>query len=408
MLSKINFQPMPLRFLLYTEWILLCCCGSLVILEVLETGQFPVLHLLILAALGGLGLVIPTGSNLIKIAYTALGIGLIFYGSNCGYIHILPMLYLIVAIRSCFLFSPLGYWSIAALTLILFLRQEVQGAQTLSQLVQPQYHLQVWIQPMSETVMYGLAVFVVIKLSNVLLSERKLWTELNTAHEHLKKCARQGEELAAAQERIRIVRNIHDSVGHFLTSLRAHLQAAIDRCQHNYAIDEIQPYLDQASQLTAAALKEVRDSVRAVRSEGKSIPDSIVDLVQRFESGSGISTQLNADITVSPSPSISEAVYRIVQEALTNIQRHAGATVVRVTLTTNQDWLRVEVIDDGCGFENSQSTAGVGLIGMRERIAMLHGFFAIETRLDQGCRVIADIPLSLNAQEVLNDSFIIG
>lgn len=87
-------QPVPFRFLLYTEWVMLASCGSLAVIEALEQHRLPVQHLLILASIGLLGLMLPSGTG-VKVLYTAIEVSLIFYGTQLGYLHILPTLYLI-------------------------------------------------------------------------------------------------------------------------------------------------------------------------------------------------------------------------------------------------------------------------------------------------------------------------
>ncbi|MCC5660512.1 hypothetical protein LC608_26740 [Nostoc sp. XA010] len=96
-------RPNPFRFLLYTEWVMLTCCGSLAVIEGLKHRSIPVQHVLILVLLGLMGLRLPGGHAWVKVLYTAIAIILIFSGTVLGYLHILPTLYLIVVIRSCFL-----------------------------------------------------------------------------------------------------------------------------------------------------------------------------------------------------------------------------------------------------------------------------------------------------------------
>ncbi len=108
-------RPNPVRFLLYTEWLMLMSCGSLAVMEMLEKGRLPIQHVLILALLGLMGWVLPSGKPFEKVIYMAIEVGLIFYGTLLGYLHILPSLYLIVVIRSCFIFDLPGRWAAAFL-----------------------------------------------------------------------------------------------------------------------------------------------------------------------------------------------------------------------------------------------------------------------------------------------------
>jgi hypothetical protein len=110
--SMLKTRPNPVRFLLYTEWLMLMSCGSLAVMEMLEAGRVPIQHVLILLLLGLMGWVLPSGKPWEKVAYTAIKIGLIFYDILLGYLRILPSLYLIVVIRSCFIFDLPGRWAI--------------------------------------------------------------------------------------------------------------------------------------------------------------------------------------------------------------------------------------------------------------------------------------------------------
>ena len=94
-------------------------------------------------------------------------------------------------------------------------------------------------------------------------------------------------------------------------------------------------------------------------------------------------------------PEIETALYRIVQESLTNIVKHARATNVSVVLTRKDDSVSVLVEDDGVGFEPGRTRdGGIGLVGMRERVALLGGRLAIESRPGAGTTFVAEVPLT--------------
>lgn len=393
MFSELKLQPTPFRFLLYTEWVLLGSCGTLAIIEAFEKGAIQVQHTLILFALWGLGLVLPTGNHISKIIYTALEIGLIFYGAMRGYLHILPMLYLIVVIRACFLFAPSGRWTIAGIVFTLFLGHQVRYVQSITRLVNVDYQQRFWMHLIGETLMFGLALFLVLKLANALLSERELRSELEITHNQLQQYAQKDKELAAAIERNRIARNIHDSLGHVLSALNAQLQAAVELWRNQYSAERIQPFLEQAHQLGMDAMAEVRNSVRALYDQ-KQLPlnEAIAELVDRFQSGTGISVELSIDVRETLPAATSEAVYRVVQEALTNIHKHAQATAVEVRIQSSFNAIEARIIDNGCGFRHRDST-GFGLPGMQGRVAALDGILEVMTEPGQGCQITIKLPL---------------
>lgn len=396
MLCTLKFQPTPFRFLLYLEWVLLGSCGTLAIVEAFEKQHVPVQHFLILLTLWVMGLGLPMGSRLVKIIYTGLEIGLIFYGAMMGYLHILPMLYLIVAIRSCFLFAPLGRWAVAGFTLLLYLLHQVRYVHNITQLVPPEYQQRFWMHLIGETLMFGLGLFLVLKLANALLSERRFKEQLATTHRQLQHYAQQAEELATLQERTRIARNIHDSLGQVLVVLHTQIQAAAALWKRDP--ERAEPFLEKAEREAVTAMQEVRRSVAALREETlaeQPLTEAIAELVDTFREGTGIHTKLKMTVDVPLSAPISHALYRIVQEALTNIYKHAQASVVELQLEARSNTVQVQVSDDGCGFHRNGSTgSGFGLQGIRERVAALGGHFEMATEPGQGCRVSIEVPLS--------------
>lgn len=260
-----KIQPHPFRFLLVAEWILLGSCGSLAVVEVFQDQTIPVEHILILVLLGLMGLTLPNGSLAVRVAYTSIEIGLIALGTSLGYLHILPTLYLIVVIRSCFLFKSVGRWVVAGLVFILFLLGELNYAQRASpELAEQQLDFLVHIM-MSQTLVFGLGIFLVLQLVNKLLVERQIKQQLALAHEQLQEHSQKIEDLAAVQERNRIARDIHDSLGHTLTSLNIQLQTAVKLWQKSP--EQAHTFLVQAQKLGAIAMKEVRQSVDTLRAD---------------------------------------------------------------------------------------------------------------------------------------------
>lgn len=260
----------------------------------------------------------------------------------------------------------------------------------------------------AETLMFGLGLFLVLMLVNTLLSERETQEELATAHQQLRQYAFQAEELATAQERNRIARDIHDSLGHALTALNVQLQTAVLLWQQEP--DRAEPFLQQARRLGVTAMQEVRKSVQALREENRveqSLAETIAAVVDDFRQGTGIETQMQvigqtAEIAhASISPAIVNALYRIVQEALTNIYKYAQATTVKVEIEVTSKIVRLIVVDNGRGFDKGSATGkGFGLQGMQERIAALGGAFTLKTEPRQGCRIEVEIPLSTIVPEV--------
>lgn len=388
-------QPQPFRFLLYTEWVMLASCGVMAAIEAWQQQRIPVQHILILMSLGVMGWLLPSGKTVVRYLYTAIEIGLIFYGTTLGYLHILPTLYLIVLIRSCFLFEPPGRWIVAGISLLLFLVHQVQYINTITPLMLPDVEQQrIWMHQVAEVLMFGLGLFFVSQLVNTLLIERRTQEQLALAHEQLRQYTLQIEELAAVQERNRIAREIHDSLGHALTTLNVQLQTAIKLWQRNPT--EAKPFLEQAQRLGTVAMKEVRQSVKTLRADADTeepLEQAIAALVQDFRQGTGVAVSTQIDLPAVLPAQTAKTIYRVIQEALTNICKHAHATTVQLQLQQTAGKICLTIADNGRGFRLQTSSSGFGLYSMRERIAALEGTFQIESQPGSGCCINVELPL---------------
>lgn len=152
----------------------------------------------------------------------------------------------------------------------------------------------------------------------------------------------------------------------------------------------------EAKQLGTQALQDVRRSLSTLRAnplQGQPLNSAIAKTLQEFHQTTGIA--LKTDIgAAQPLPvDLATAVYRILQESLTNIARHSQATEVSVALTYQPHQLQLQVEDNGQGFEPAQNTSGFGLQGMRERAAALGGELSLESQPEQGCRLQVQLPL---------------
>jgi signal transduction histidine kinase len=393
LLPKIRSNPF--QFLLYTEWVMLASCMGMAVFEAWEQQSIPVQHIVILVLLGVMGVMLPTDRTSIKYLYTAIEIGLIFFGTVLGYLHILPTLYVIVMIRSCFLFPPIGRWIVAGVSFILFSFHQIQYVKTFLPLGLPDAYIQrIWMHQIAEYLMFGLVIFLVSQLVNTLLAERKTQQQLSLAHEQLQQYALQIEDLAAVQERNRIAREIHDSLGHALTNLNIQLQTVVKLWQHDQ--NQARLFLDHAQQLGKLAIQEVRQSVSALRvdaSEKPTLDSAIASLMEDFRQSTGITIAHTIEIEALLPPQVVKTLYRIVQEALTNICKYAQATQVRLELRATPDGVHLTIEDNGHGFCPETHSHGFGLQGMRERVAALNGMFGLKTAPGSGCQITVSLPL---------------
>ncbi len=399
--ATLNTQTIPFRFLLYTEWVMLGSCGVMALIEAWQTQRIPVVHLLILLTLLAMGLALHKVKPSLAYLYTALQMGLILLGTTLGYLHILPTLYLIVLIRSCFLFEPPGRFIVAGLSFVFFAIHQVQYLATIMPLSLPTLNEQrIWMHQFAEFLMFGLSLVLISRLVSTLITERRTQEKLAHAHHQLRQYSLQIEELAAVQERNRIAREIHDSLGHALTSLNVQLQTGLKLWRRNP--EEAHAFLEQAQQLGTMAMQEVRQSVSALRADERPEPpleEAIATLLQEFQQSTGIPIHSSIHLTTLLSPEVSRALYRLTQEALTNVCKHAKATEVRLDLKAELNQVYLAIADNGRGFSYPQITSGYGLQGMKERVDAVNGDFHLQTSPGQGCQITITLPLNHQLSE---------
>ena len=220
----------------------------------------------------------------------------------------------------------------------------------------------------------------------------KLVNDLADANQSLRAYALQAEELAITKERNRLAREIHDGLGHYLTTIFMQVQAA--RAVMKIDPQKSQDSLATAQNLTQEALVDVRQSVSALRdsdSERLPLPEEIGNLLRGCESA-GISTELK--VLGSPrvlTPQAQLTYYRAVQEGINNTVKHARATLLAVVLDYSQSE-RVKLILQDNGVGAHEMDGGFGLIGIRERVTLLYGEFNILTAPGQGFRLEVSLP----------------
>lgn len=199
----------------------------------------------------------------------------------------------------------------------------------------------------------------------------------------------QAREAGIAEERSRVSREIHDTVAQDLVAIIAQLDAASDETDAS-ARDR---RLATVSTTARAALAEARRAVRALASprlDAADLPLALDDLLGSWRTASGLDGELRVK-GVAAATGRDDALLRIVQEALANAARHARASRADVALTYG-DGVRVEVADDGVGFDTDAVTRGFGLIGMRDRMASVGGWLEVASAPGEGTRVIAWVP----------------
>jgi signal transduction histidine kinase len=205
---------------------------------------------------------------------------------------------------------------------------------------------------------------------------------------------------AQEEERRSLARELHDAVGQALTAIKMEMGVALRGADVDSRTRES---LEQARAIAESTLQSVRDLSQLLHPsmlDDFGLPDALRAYLRSVSGRSPIQTQLTLERMDDRLPQeIEVCVYRIVQEALTNVARHSGATVCTVSVIRREDALHVLIEDDGYGIGSdvlngaSAARRGLGLVGMRERAQALNGTFLIENRREGGTRVGVTLPV---------------
>jgi len=225
-------------------------------------------------------------------------------------------------------------------------------------------------------------------------SERRVRNEAEAALEEVRQGHRQLEALSRRlvdlqeAERRALARELHDEVGQILASLKLHLENGM----------ALAP--ERAQALLGDLVGRVRNlsmDLRPPMLDELGLAPTLLWHFERYQAQTGVHVDFHLHEPVGRlAPEVETAAFRIVQEALTNVARHARVQAVIVSLETNADRLELRIEDRGVGFrpEEAWAAGSSGLIGMRERARLLGGRFRVESAPGAGTRVTADLPSS--------------
>jgi signal transduction histidine kinase len=234
-----------------------------------------------------------------------------------------------------------------------------------------------------------------ISLSWMIIAERK-------SRKRAEDLAQEVEALAANLERSRIAREIHDSLGHTLTTLDVQLEVAQKLRQRNP--EQALQALDTAKTLASQCLEDVRRALQTMRQSDFDLKEALYLLIAQAKRNHAFTIHLELDLPALPLQT-SHQIYCIVQEGLMNIQKHAQATEVKLQAWATDNFLALELEDNGQGFELGCSRTGFGLRGIEERVQLLGGQLKINTTKGQGTHILVTIP---RYRELKNDSSVIS
>ncbi len=249
-----------------------------------------------------------------------------------------------------------------------------------------------WTMALSGGIAYLAAMVFVAVFTLLLISQQRAREELSAANQKLREYATRVEELATAQERNRLAREIHDGLGHYLTAINIQIKAA--RAVLRDQPDQAAAALANAETLASEALADVRRSVSALRAD----PSTSRPLAENLESllaetrSAGVEVSLEVRGQPRPLPEAVEfTLFRTAQEGLTNVRKHARASQSSLALDYGGNRVVLEVRDNGVGSEDLEG--GYGLTGLRERVDLLSGSLQITTSPGQGFCLRVELPV---------------
>ncbi len=223
---------------------------------------------------------------------------------------------------------------------------------------------------------------------------QQLLTELEAAHTQLQEYAAQVEELAVAEERNRLSRDLHDTLGHRLTVSIVQLEGA-ERLIST-SPEKAGQMVETVRQQLIEGLSEVRRTVAMLRTPiatDLSLPKALHDLASDFEKATQLAIKVTVPDSLPPLPEAYRlALYRAAQESLTNIQRHAQASQASLTMDLSAEAFILRVDDNGVGLSDGADQQGFGLRGMRERITQLGGTVEMHSVDADGTTVLIQLP----------------
>ncbi len=345
----------------------------------------------------------------IAIVLLAARIGLIELVAQLDAFRFSPFLYLIVPLLASLYFGiGVGYGFMALAWIAFFVKESFFDA---SWLQKP--------QPFHNLIIYTVGLVFAMTMAHAFLRERcsrsnaeRFLKRLEESHRQLQAYSEQVAELATTKERNRLARDIHDTLGHYLTVINVQLEKALAFRDKNP--QEAEQAVSDAKRFAREALRDVRRSVAALRNtediqdaHSHALIPSMADLVERMQD-----EQRHIELTVEGSEEdFSQqaliALYRAVQEGLTNVQKHASATRVTVDLRYNKDGATLALSDNGRGFDPTilrhlqpGREGGYGLQGLQERLQLVGGDLEIGSNPGHGTRLDVWVPKTNSIQDI--------
>jgi signal transduction histidine kinase len=250
------------------------------------------------------------------------------------------------------------------------------------------------ITPLVAMIILSLYIYHLLRTSG---ERARLIAELQAAQHELELARQRDAENAALLERERLARDMHDGLGHTLAALSVQLEAI----QRLYPVDpeRASTQVDDMKSLTRASMDSLRRSLAGLRTPGlgeRTLGQSLKMLSEETRQRAGLDIECHlAPAADTLAPSVAETLWRVAQEALTNVEKHAQASRADIYLEVKPQAAILRIVDDGQGLPaNALNRKGhYGLLGMRERVEGLGGVLAIARNGERGTLIEAQLPV---------------
>lgn len=389
--------PSIRRTLQYVEWTLLGINAvGAVVDHILNGGRYapPGAFYIILVALGicaGLSLIFPSERPLWqRRAYIALEMSCLIVFQHITSWNPFDLLQYLVLAKSCFLLNPkdailtaITTWVASQISLALRLPEmlELMRTQLARDLSSDLKHLALNSLVFNTQTYWAFSTLILL-LCFLVLAERK-------SRQKAFALAQEVEILAADLERTRIARDIHDSLGHTLTTLNVQLELA--QTLHSPNPERALQALNTAKKLTLQSLQEVHRAVSTMRDGSFDLNAALNSLVEQMNQTQMF--KIDAQINLPKLPlQVSQQLYLIVKEGLTNMQKHSQASSIHLWTQSTTAEITLGLSDNGVGFDAQMPSVGFGLRGMQERVQLLSGQVKIHSAPGKGTLLQVTIP----------------
>ncbi len=267
------------------------------------------------------------------------------------------------------------YWMLPSLQ-----KEVLEQIHEYSKIIEIQFN-PLYVIPTEFVVYLGISIFVVL-IGFLIVEER-------TSRQRAETLAQEVKTLAATVERTRIARNIHDALGHTLTTLGVQLEVAQKLRHHDP--EKALMIIDTAKLLSDQCLEDVRLALQTIHQSDFNFDEALDILIDQVQQNSSFSLQ--TEVNLMPlSTQTGQQLYRIIQEGLTNIRKHAKASHVSLQISATIEQIHLTLIDNGKGFDPNLAYKGFGLQGIKQRVKVLDGEIIVNSTPGKGTQIHVSVP----------------